>query len=69
LDVADGGNWEGGPRYDVNMRWVYKNQEVAVDRTCVKHYRAAGEEEKCMFAQYVAPLVDTPLFALQVRSF
>ena len=91
LAWADSINWEGGPGYDVNMRWVYQHQEVSVDSSCVAHYRNSGvirtifqrsrysrcafpvvsEKEscgqdpgKCIFAQYVAPFVDTPVRAM-----
>ena len=45
---ADGDNWEGGPGYDVNMRWVYEHQkcESGVDQSCVKHYKGSGNESK-----------------------
>ena len=92
LAWADSINWEGGPGYDVNMRWVYEHQEVSVDSSCVAHYRNSGvirtifqrsrysrcafpvvsEKEscgqdpgKCIFAQYVAPFVDTPVRAMR----
>ena len=42
LAWADGINSEGGPGYDVNMRWVYEHQEVSVDASCVAHYRNSG---------------------------
>ena len=36
---------------------------AGVDDSCVAHYRG-GDEAQCFFAQYVAPFVETPLFAL-----
>ena len=54
-----------GPGFDEGMRWVYTTMEVAVDETCMAHYGGTDDPGKCMFAQYVAPFIETPTFALQ----
>jgi hypothetical protein len=61
----DGPGGTLGPGFDLGMRWVYDTMEVAVDETCMAHYQHTDDPGKCMFAQYVAPFLDTPTFALQ----
>ena len=61
----DGPGGTMGPGYDEGMRWVYDTMEVAVDETCMAHYGGTDDPAKCMFAQYVAPFIETPTFALQ----
>eukprot|EP01043_Picozoa_sp_COSAG02_P043934 COSAG02_NODE_3870_length_6117_cov_7.546195_2_plen_283_part_00 len=61
----DGAGGTMGPGFDEGMRWVYTTMEVAVDETCMAHYGGTDDPGKCMFAQYVAPFIETPTFALQ----
>ena len=48
-------------------QWVYQqhNSSAGVPEACLAQYAGTGEEWKCFFAQYVAPTIKTPLFALQ----
>eukprot|EP01087_Luapelamoeba_hula_P011291 TRINITY_DN3051_c0_g1_i1.p1 TRINITY_DN3051_c0_g1~~TRINITY_DN3051_c0_g1_i1.p1 ORF type:complete len:391 (+),score=62.63 TRINITY_DN3051_c0_g1_i1:29-1174(+) len=54
-------------RYESQMTWVYSAMNVAegIDADCVKFYKGSAFPWKCMFAQYVAPFIKTPIFALQ----
>lgn len=65
-DGAGGTMIDGSVHYgfDIGMRWLYDIMEVEVDESCVAHYQHT-EPSRCMFAQYVAPFLDTPTFALQ----
>lgn len=53
------------------QRWVYQqqNSSAGVPADCLAHYgnRHPSEDWKCLFAQYTAPLIKTPLFALQPK--
>ena len=59
----DGAGTTLGPGFDTGMRWLYEKMEAVTDETCMAHY--TDDPGKCMFAQYVAPFIDTPTFALQ----
>jgi hypothetical protein len=61
----DGAGTTLGPGFDTGMRWLYQKMEVVTDETCMAHYQQTNDPGKCMFAQYVAPFIDTPTFALQ----
>jgi hypothetical protein len=61
----DGAGTTLGPGFDTGMRWLYETMEVVTDETCMAHYQQTDDPGKCMFAQYVAPFIDTPTFALQ----
>eukprot|EP01050_Picozoa_sp_SAG11_P006549 SAG11_NODE_511_length_8847_cov_3.611911_10_plen_194_part_00 len=49
------------------MKWaaIAQNTSAGVPPACLVHYRSLGEGWRCFFAQYAAPFVQSPLFALQ----
>ena len=61
--------WEGNVRgrYTQQIQWVYHmmNVTASLDQSCLAHYAPQMVPWKCMFAQYVLPFVETPVFMLQ----
>ncbi len=49
------------------QRWVFEaqNSTAGLSKSCLDMYNPKGEAWKCFFAQYAAPLIEVPLFALQ----
>lgn len=49
------------------QRWVFEaqNSTAGLSKRCLDVYAPQGEAWKCFFAQYAAPLIEVPLFALQ----
>lgn len=41
------------------------NSSSGVNEKCVHTLASSGEDWKCIFAQYTAPFIQTPLFAMQ----
>lgn len=59
---------ELSPRYQTKMRNVFAlhhSSAAGMDADCVSAH--AGEEWRCMFAQWTAPFISTPTFALQSK--
>ena len=59
---------ELGPRYETKMRNVFTLHEsstAGLDADCVSAH--TGAEWRCMFAQWTAPFISTPTFALQSK--
>ena len=50
------------------QEWVYhqQNSSSGVPQACLAKYPSL-EQSKCFFAQFVAPLIQTPLFAMQPK--
>ena len=53
--------------WTAKQQWVFKqhNSSAGLPPDCLAHYAASAQQWKCFFAQYVAPFIRTPLFALQ----
>jgi len=53
--------------YESQMQWVFEQQNVTsgVDQDCIADWTAKGQPWKCIFAQYTAPHIQTPIFPLQ----
>merc|ERR1712008_257699 len=41
------------------------NASAGINQACITHYLPQGEEWRCMFAQYVMPFIQSPLFIAQ----
>lgn len=62
-----------GSTFNAQMQWVFNamNATEGVDASCISYYQSPEsaphmmETWRCMFAQYVAPHVKTPLFLAQ----
>lgn len=60
-------NYDGPLHYPLGMQGVYllHNSSAGVLPSCYDFYKQTGEDWKCLFAQYTAPFIQTPLFLLQ----
>mmetsp|Transcript_25911 Transcript_25911/g.28815 ORF Transcript_25911/g.28815 Transcript_25911/m.28815 type:complete len:381 (+) Transcript_25911:19-1161(+) len=60
-------DFEGPPKYHSGMQWVFKamNSTSGVNQACIKAYEPSGQAWRCIFAQYTAPFITTPIFPLQ----
>lgn len=54
--------------YRVKMRWVFytMNCREGVNQKCINSY-PDEEKWKCFFAEYVAPFISTPIYAIQSK--
>ena len=59
VSVASG--WRAGVIWAAEVQ----NTSASANPACLEHYSRSGEAWKCFFAQYTAPFVQSPLFALQ----
>jgi len=58
-------DYQGPPEYHKNMQWVYATANVSagVNEACVRAHPT--DDWKCMFAEHMAPFVQTPTLVLQ----
>jgi hypothetical protein len=59
--------WSEATGWASLQRWVFgaQNSTAGVPASCLAVHAAKGEAWKCFMAQFAAPSIETPLFALQ----
>lgn len=59
--------WSEAHGWSSLQRWVFEaqNSTAGVPASCLAVYAVRGEAWRCFFAQYAAPTIKLPLFALQ----
>ena len=60
-------NYEGQPSYSplFEQSFYAWNSSGGTNQACIAHYARLGTPEKCIFAQYVAPFIQSDLFIMQ----
>jgi hypothetical protein len=60
-------NYEGQPSYSplFEQSFYAWNSSGGTNQACIAHYEPLGTPEKCIFAQYVAPFIQSDLFIMQ----
>ena len=63
----DHGNVAGAPTTSPQFKesFVAWNSSGGTNQDCIKHYTPLGTPELCIFAEYVAPFIKSPLFIAQ----
>jgi hypothetical protein len=58
-------NTNVGQQFSAIMRWAFKQMNFMSDTDCIAAHTPTGDTELCMFTEYAAPYVTTPMFTLQ----
>eukprot|EP01050_Picozoa_sp_SAG11_P037815 SAG11_NODE_15102_length_589_cov_0.775510_2_plen_98_part_00 len=60
-------DWSEKSGWAAKQRWAFaaQNSTAGVPQSCLRHYAGPGEQWRCFMAQWTAPFIETPLFALQ----
>eukprot|EP01084_Bolivina_argentea_P170142 294839_1 len=58
---------DNSDNFTVGMEWIFDNMNssYSLNKQCLNKYNETNEEYQCIFAQYNAPYISTPILALQ----